>query len=193
MRACWPRSAASRRGGGRPGQGRIESDAGRQEIEPPVKCQAIRSHSTLSGARRYAYTHHPRQTGRSGAVRTPQRAAAPALGVQRPRQTSSFQVGRKASQSAKCARRFAAMAPSQRTDVAPLRSGVRWRQPLLCKGRSSFPLSDSAGRAIGRGRQGRALARNSRLYSPGDPIKPSDGGRRPRLPPKPSRTPLSDA
>jgi len=48
---------------------------------PREKCRRsarpLRSHGTLSGARHYTYTHRPWQTGSSGAMPTPQRAAAP--------------------------------------------------------------------------------------------------------------------
>jgi len=55
-----------------------------EQNEPRDRCQALRSFDTLSGVRRSPYTYLPRQTGRSGTVRTPQRAATPAIGILRP-------------------------------------------------------------------------------------------------------------
>ena len=75
----------------------------------PGKCQPLRSHGTLSRANRYTYTHRPRQTGRPGTIRTPQRAAALALIT-----LTVFPLVAKAQPQ-----REAVRAPAERTAAAP--------------------------------------------------------------------------
>jgi hypothetical protein len=83
----------------------------------PGKCQPLRSHGTISGARRYPYTHRPRQTGRSGTAGEVPGDSQTAAPSQEPGVTPLRTTCPRRSAS-----RFAAWAPSHEPGVTPIRT-----------------------------------------------------------------------